>query len=73
MYQVKNYIRDVWYAYIHRIKFRVLRVRENDIVLRKFSGGTAQLRTEEGTLFVTDSVSLLAIDFVIILPVWLRP
>jgi len=31
--------------YIHRIKFRMLEVHENDIALRKFTGGTAQLRS----------------------------
>jgi len=30
--------------YIYRIKFIMLEVRENEIVLRKLSGGTAQLR-----------------------------
>ena len=28
----------------------MLQVRENEILLRKWSGGTAQLRTLEGTL-----------------------
>jgi len=31
--------------YIYRFKFTMLEVRENEITLRKFSGGTAQLRT----------------------------
>ena len=30
----------------------MLQVRENEILLRKWSGGSAQLRTLEGTLFV---------------------
>ena len=29
--------------YIYRIKCRMSQVRENDVALRKFSGGTAQL------------------------------
>ena len=32
-------------VYIYRIKFRMLEVRENEITLRKMSGGTAQLRS----------------------------
>jgi len=32
------------------IKFGMLQVRENEISLRKWAGGTAQLRTLEGTL-----------------------
>jgi len=36
--------------YIYRIKCRMFEVRENEIALRKLSGGTAQLRTLEGTL-----------------------
>ena len=31
------------YIYIYRINFRMLEVRENEIALRKLSGGTAQL------------------------------
>jgi len=29
--------------YIYRIKFRMLEVRENELALRKLSGGTAHL------------------------------
>jgi len=36
--------------YIHHIKFGMLEVRENEISLRKLSGGTAQLRNLAGTL-----------------------
>jgi len=36
--------------YIHRINLGMLEVRENEIALRKLSGGTAQLRTLAGTL-----------------------
>jgi len=36
--------------YIYRIKFRMLEMRENEVALREVSGGTAQLRTLEGTL-----------------------
>ena len=36
--------------YIYDIKFRMLQVRKNEISLRKCSGGSAQLRTSEGTL-----------------------
>ena len=32
-------------VYMYRIKFRMLEVRENEIALRKLSGGTAQLRS----------------------------
>jgi len=38
---------------VYRIKFSMLEVRENEIALRKFSGGTAQLCTLEGTLPLT--------------------
>jgi len=31
--------------FIYRIKLRMLEVRENEIALRKLSGGTAQLRS----------------------------
>jgi len=31
------------YIYIYRIKFRMLEVRENELALRKLSGGTVQL------------------------------
>jgi len=44
----------VIYVYtVHSIKFRMLEVRENEIALRNLSGGTAQLRTVEGTLSMT--------------------
>jgi len=33
------------YIYIYRIKFRLCEVRENEIALRKLSGGAAQLRS----------------------------
>jgi len=36
--------------YIYDIKFAMLQMRENEISLRKLSGGIAQLRTVEGTL-----------------------
>jgi len=39
------------------IKFEMLQVRENEISLRKWSGGTAQLRTVEGTLLVAQTVN----------------
>jgi len=45
--------------YIHRIKFRMLEVRENEIALRKLCGGAAQLRTLEGTLVVKYTSSFL--------------
>jgi len=32
--------------YIQDVKFGMLQVRENEISLRKWSGGTAQLRTQ---------------------------
>ena len=32
-------------TYIYRSKFRMLKVLEDEIALRKLSGGTAQLRT----------------------------
>jgi len=35
---------------VHDIKFRMLQVRENEISLRKWTGGTAQLRTLEVAL-----------------------
>jgi len=35
---------------INDIKFRMLQVRENEIQLRKWSDGAAQLRSSEGTL-----------------------
>jgi len=38
------------YIYIYSIEFGMLEVRENEIALRKLSGGTAQLRTLEGRL-----------------------
>jgi len=36
--------------YMQDIRFGMLQVRENEISLRKCSGGAAQLRTLEGTL-----------------------
>jgi len=36
--------------------FGMLEVRENMIALRKLSGGTAQLRTSEGTLLAAENV-----------------
>jgi len=42
-------MRDVLYS-IYGLKFRTLQVRENEFSLRKWSGGTAQLPTVEGTL-----------------------
>jgi len=48
-------VKRVCDVYIYRIKFRMLEVRENEIALRKMSGGTAQLRTLEGTLASTHS------------------
>jgi len=36
--------------YIYDIKYGILQVRENEILLRKRSGGTTQLRTLKGTL-----------------------
>jgi len=44
----------MYYAlYTYRVKFRMLEVRENEIALRKLSGGTVQLRTLEGTMVAT--------------------
>jgi len=34
------------------MKFGVLEVREKEIAVRKLSGGSAQLRTSEATLFI---------------------
>ena len=45
--------------YIYDIGFRMLQVRENEISLRKWSGGTAQLLTLEGTLMSTAKHALL--------------
>jgi len=50
---------------IYCIKFSMLEVHENEMALRKFSGGTAQLRTLEGTLVTSmitfsDCISLLS-------------
>jgi len=45
--------------YIHDIKFGMLQVRENEIALRKLSGGSAQLRTLEGTLVIRESARVL--------------
>ena len=48
---VSTIVKHPVYIYIHiqvciyRIKFRMLEVRENEIALRKLSGGTAQLRS----------------------------
>jgi len=43
---VKRFQRSKSYAvHLFRIKFRMLEVRENEIALRKLSGGTAQLRS----------------------------
>jgi len=41
-------------VYMYRIKFRMFEVHENEIALRKLSGGTAhaQLHTLEGTLVI---------------------
>ena len=36
---------------IYDMKFGMLQVRTNEISLRKWSDGTAQLRTLEGTMF----------------------
>jgi len=44
---VKRFQRQKGYAIY---KFRMLEVRENETLLRKLSGGNAQLRTLEGTL-----------------------
>jgi len=35
---------------IYDLKFEILQVRKNEISLRKCSGGSAHLRTSEGTL-----------------------
>jgi len=56
------------YIYIiYRINFRMLEVRENEIALRKLSGGTAQFRscTLEGTLHGDD----LSVSFGIVIVV----
>jgi len=45
---VKRFDRTM--RYICDIKFRMLQVRKNEISLRKCSGGSAHLRTLEGTL-----------------------
>jgi len=50
---VQRYLPQKVYAiYIYRIKFGMLEVLENEIALLKLSGGTAQLRTLEGTLMI---------------------
>jgi len=41
--------------YIYDIIFGILQVRKNEISLRKYSGGTAHLRTLEGTLVTKES------------------
>jgi len=49
---VKSFKRYESYAiYIYDIKIAMLQVRETEISLRNWSGGTAHLRTVEGTLF----------------------
>jgi len=50
---VKHFDRAM--RYIHDIKFGMLQVRNNEISLRKCSGGSAQLRTLEGTLVTRES------------------
>jgi len=45
--------------YIYDIKFGMLQVCDNDISLRKWSGGTALLRTLEGKLVITPPWSLV--------------
>ena len=40
---------------IYDIKFEMLQVRKNEIPLRKCSGGSALLRTPEGTLVTRES------------------
>ena len=37
------------YTFVYDIKFGMLQVRENEIALRKWFGGTVHLRTLEGT------------------------
>jgi len=46
-----------WKSYICDIKFETLQVRENEILLRKWSGGIAQLRTLEVTLLICQQIS----------------
>jgi len=46
----KRFKRYKAYATLHDIKFGMLQVRENEISLRKWFGGTAHLRSLEGTL-----------------------
>ena len=41
--------------YIYGIKYGMLQVRENEILLRKCSGSSAQLRTLERTLVIRES------------------
>ena len=47
---VKRFKRWNAMRYVYDIKFEMLQVRQNEISLRKWSGGTAQLRTSEGAL-----------------------
>jgi len=47
---VSTIVKHPVYIYIYHIKLRMLEMRENEIALLKLPGGTAQLRTLEGTL-----------------------
>jgi len=55
---------DIYIYILYDITFGMLQGRENDISLRKWSGGTAQLRTLEGTL--VDGVGGIGFDAIII-------
>jgi len=43
--------------YVYDIKFEMLQVRKNEVLLRKWPGGSTHLRTLEGTLTVADILS----------------
>jgi len=47
------------YMYVYDIKFGMLQVRENDISLRKWSGGAVQLRTLRETLLTAICLPLI--------------